>query len=242
MPAGAMVIASCVSIDSGMIGPQKWSPSWIDSTPKPVFHWRHGSVIERAQLEAEAAGEYRAAEVPGWVLQDALATGLRKLLPDDADAEERERLIALAASEMAGETLADADAAILAEARAALADNWPPYRALLAQQSRRESLIPMLTFRRFVTGWDGVTDRAGQPVAYSRDLDGAVSDSALALIDPMMMLVLGLQIFNALYARGLEKNFAPRSKSGSARRISGTARRSPAAGKSAGTSGRKTPR
>lgn len=217
-----------------------WSPPWLDGGDSaPVYHWRHGSVMERNLLEAEAAGRYGAGEIPAWSMHQAFADGIARLLPDDPDAG---RLTEISQAEMRREPVEEADKALLDRARRTLAEHWPPYGALVEQQARRDAIIPTLAFRRFVTGWANVTDANGQPVVMARGPDQCLSDDVLALIEPWHVLVLGLNIYNSLYARGAEKNSAPPSKSGSAQKISNARRNSAAGGKSGRTSGRKTPR
>lgn len=178
-----------------------FTPTWLcrgDGTPNAgaiVFHLRAGGVIERSQLEAKLAGEYRAGRVYGFELREAVRTGVTALLADDP---EMDRILGLldaeAADDDAGEPLTDDDVALLTEIRGVLAEGWPAYRDLIAQLERRREIAPIVAFSRFCAGWDN------GKVAFERGRDGYVTEKAMRGIDPLSMMSAGNRAYAMLYA------------------------------------------
>jgi hypothetical protein len=217
-----------------MIGSEIWRASWI--TPSPAITWRRASVIERDMFEAEVAGEHRAGRIMPWEWQSAFVEGMRALLPDDPEGA---RLIELAQLRAKGESLDATDAALLRQAEEVMHEHWPDYRRLRAQEERREAVLPVLAFRRFVTGWEGLTDGEGAPIIFAQSL-GVVADDVLAQIPPIIIKACGITAYNGQYIRGTEKNLGALSKSGDARKTSGIRPGSRAGGTSRAKSGAKT--
>lgn len=212
---------------------QRWQAPWAEGEGNPAYFYRAATVEERELFEAEAAA-FRAARVFPWDLQAAFFAGLQALLPDDAEAIERLSDINQRASD--GTEISAAETAELQEVTDALTQYWPGYRQLVEQAARREAIMPVLAVRRFMVGWENVTDAEGRSVALIRGLDGRVHDASMKLLDTVTIRSLGLAIYHQLYAVGTEKNSAPPSASAPARRTSGRAGR----GRSATTSGKKT--
>lgn len=212
---------------------QKWQAPWAEGPADPVYYFKPATVEERELFESEASG-FRAGRVFPWDLQNAFFGGLKALLPDDP--ENIDRLTEINQRAAAGEEISPAEMAELQEVTDALTQYWPAYRSLVEQAARREAIMPVLAVRRFMQGWERVTDADGQPVVLKRGIDGRVSDDCMKVMDAITIRTLGLTIYNHLYAVGAEKNSAPPSKSGSDRKTSGRAGR----GKSAKTSGTKT--
>lgn len=205
-------------------------PPWCDGDAKPRRYFlRAGSATERAMLEAELSGEYRAAEVWPYELFEAFTNGARAIFGDDADT-----VIGLAEQERGGEPLSETDAATLIVAREQLAEHYPAYRSLISQQQRRNELVPVLAFRRFCTGWEGLPDNYAA-------IRGVVTDQALATVPPLDLRVAGLEAFSLLYAGGQAKNSAAPSKLRAGRKTSRSGAVSKGAGRSGRTTGRKTP-
>lgn len=73
-------------------------------------------------------------------------------------------------------------------------------------------MLPLVAFRNFVTGWEGLTFK-GEPVALVRGIDGLIIDDVMARIDPMVVRALGIEIYGAMYDRSAEKNSEPPSQS-----------------------------
>jgi hypothetical protein len=205
--------------------PVPWSPPWA---PERKFLFTAGSVVDRANLEAELAGELRAGRVFDFQLDAAFEAGVTELL----GAEDAERLREVVAAEREGGDIPAAERAMLDECRSLMKEHWPPFRALAAQAERRNQLVPVVALRRFCTGWDG----PGLP-PFERKL-GVVTDAALVGLDFLTARAAGLFAYGLLYAGGQEKNSAPPSPSGNGRSSSNSPRR--AGGSSTAKSGRTT--
>jgi hypothetical protein len=217
--------------------PIRFIPPWYEAEDPqaPVFHIRAGSVTERALLEAELSGEYRAAMVYDFQLASAFAEGISALLADDPG---RDELIALSISAAAGDDLAPIEALRVAQARAILADHWPAYRSLLAQLARRSQLLPLIALRRFCTGWENVTND-DHPVPFMRGADGLVTSDAAGALPHLVLKVAGHRAYELLYAGAQSKNSDAPSKSGDAAPTSPLARPKKG-GRSRAITGRKT--
>lgn len=218
-----------------------FTPAWLESaTNPPRFHLRAGSVIERGALEAELAGEHRAARVLGYELLIAIRSGVAVLLAGDPELDRVQGLIETEA-EMNGVTdgmLAE-DRLLLAETRKILSEHWPEYRELLARQSRRNQIAPILALQRFCVGWDNVSDAQDQPIEYARDRDG-VSNAAMSRLQPLELLVAGNRAYAMLYGGDQAGNSQRPSSSGNGPQTSNSGASSKAAGRSANKRGRKT--
>lgn len=212
--------------------PHPFVPSWLKNEKNPPkFLLRYGDVLERELMEADLAGEHQAGDVWGHELQEAIVSGLRELGGTSA-----ETLIALAEANFANTLESEGERAILLDACSKLATAWPPYRVLLAQQQRRQTLIPLVAFRRYCVGWENVD------APFSRGIDGMVDAAPLVAINPTVLKVAGWTAWNLQFGGGQEKNSASPSKSADDPAISNSGEPSPAAdGSSAGSSTPKTP-
>jgi hypothetical protein len=195
-----------------------FTPPWYKSGKGPVFMIRAGDVAEREMFEAELAGEHDAARVLDIEIELALESGISFLLADAPEqleelramlAEEKElasanatvleRAIGLppeerqAFIEKESRKLPDDRRQTLDEARRLIHKHWPDYRALIAQQARRQALLPLEAFRRFCTGWE----RLKQP--YQAGPDGLVTLDAVKGVSPSDMKAAGLHAYRLLY-------------------------------------------
>lgn len=212
--------------------PHVFVPDWLKGDAKPPkFFLRAGDVLERELVQADLAGEYQAGEVWPYELQEAIVAGLRELAGASA-----EQLIALAEAKFAGTMESASEEAILLDACSKLATVWSPYKILLAQQQRRQTLIPTVAFRRYCVGWENVD------AVYSRGLDGLVAVEPLSAIDPTVLKVAGWKAWSLQFGGSEEKNSVSPSKSADAPETSNMGELSPAAdGSSAKKSTPKTP-
>ncbi|MCZ4340575.1 hypothetical protein O4H52_03080 [Sphingomonadaceae bacterium G21617-S1] len=223
--------------------PIRYIPEIFDQadTSAPVFLIRPGDPIERAQLEAELAGECRAGLVFDAELQRAFTEGVTVLMSGDDGLEE---LLALAAAEAGlgdGEKLPATDRQILARARDVLEEHWPEYGLLVAQQKRRRQMLPLFAFRRFVVGWDNIDEA----LPFAAGLDRLVTLDATGSIPDGLRTLAGFHAYKILRAGTQLKNSAPPSKSGGTQETSISASPSRKGGVSrtrkGRTSGRKIP-
>lgn len=216
-----------------------FTPKWLEKeADAPVFQLRAGGVIERAQLEAELAGPYRSAKVYGFELTEALRSGVRALLHDDPELDhllgliEAEAAVGAAEDGDGAEPLSEADKRILAEVRNVMAQNWPDYRDLVAQLERRREIAPVVAFRRFCTGWSGIS------TPFARGRDGLVTEAALKGVGHLEMLSAGNRAYSLLYPdTSAEKNSSPPGSSGSDPKTSGSGDVSKEDGTSPGSAG-----
>jgi len=213
-----------------------FTPSFMVGMPNaPVFMLRAGDVLEREAMERDLAGEYLAPVVWPWALHQAIVDGFAKLGGDSAP-----ELIALQEADFnatgGGEdTLSDDDRTILTGALGQLAQHWPPYRLLVAQQERRKSAIPLVAFRRYCCGWENVD------TAFAIGIDRQVTAAALAGVDPTLLRVAGWTAYNLQFGGGQEKNSDALSKSDAAPATSNMGAPSTAGGSSETTNMTKTP-
>lgn len=222
--------------------PVRYVPEMFDaSDPEaPLFLIRPGDAIERAQLEADLAGECRAGLVYQGELQRAFAEGVAALMGDDPGLEE---LLALSAAEAAldaGVKLPATDRQILARARDVLAEHWPEYGLLVAQRQRRAQLLPLWAFRRFVVGWENIPEA----LPWAAGLDRLVTLDAAGSVPDGLRMLAGFHAYNMLRAGTQSKNFVPPSMSADAQATTTMGGASKGAGSSrtpkAKTSGKKT--
>jgi hypothetical protein len=184
--------------------PHRWTPPWREGEESPpVYLIRAGSVIEREQVEAELAGEHRAARVYSFQLQAAFTKGVDALLGEDPEGAARlKELVALEGALEGDEQLPDDEAAMLAGAREVLAEHYPAYHILRAQEQRREAMAPLVAFRRFVVGWENVD------ATFARGIDGRVTLAAMQSLDAFEMRLAGRTAYSMLYGGGQTKNSA----------------------------------
>jgi hypothetical protein len=209
----------------------------------PVFHLRQGSVIERGQLQAVLSGPYRAGQIFGFELREAIRTGVVVLLEGDPDLDHvLELLEAEAEAEGVIDQLSAEDKRLLIDTKHVLSEHWPAYRDLLAQMERRKEIAPIVALQRFCTGWENVVDDNGKPIPFARGRDG-VADAALGRLQQLELLVAGNRAYQLQFGNDGET-------AGNSERPGSSAQdptTSPAEGTSteAGTSpakrGRKTP-
>lgn len=220
--------------------PIRWQAEWdAEAEGGAVFYYRAATVTERELFEAEAAG-YRAARVFPWDMINQFFEGLKALLPDDP--ESVDRLVDVHRRSLYGEYLTPPEQAELDEVSSTLIQHWPGYRLLIEQSARRDAVMPILAVRRFVCGWENLADDAGNPVEFTRGMDGMVPEESLKAITPLTLKSLGMEIYSNLYATGEAKNSEPPSKSGGGQRTSKPRSTVKKAGRSGTTSGRKTRR
>jgi hypothetical protein len=212
---------------------QRHTPPWFKGEGSPTFLVRAGSVIERAQIEAELAGEHLAGRVFAFEMLDAYRKGVTALLEPGDD---RDQLLALADAETGGEPLPADEAKLLADARAELARHWPPYRDLMGRMARRKEIAPIIALRRFCVGWENVTE-----VTFARGPDGFVPLDVLARLDPLEMLSAGNFAYGLLYPGEMEGNSQRPSQSDESPPPSTSDAPSKAGGRSKGRGGRRTP-
>lgn len=207
----------------------RWSPDWLIGDDKPVFHLRAGNVLEREMMEAELAGVHMAGEVWAYELREAIISGFRALAGDAAD-----ELVGLTVAQFGGEPLDAIDQAKLAETLTQLAQHWPAYRLLLAQQHRRNAMIPLVAFRRFCCGWENVG------ADFAKGVDGLVELEPLSAIDPLVLKLAGLEAWNMQHGGGQRKNSDAPSNVADAPVTSNSGAESTEAGSSTGKGTRKT--
>lgn len=209
--------------------------------PETAFWLKPGTVIERAEFEAEIAGEHRAAQVYPFQLSAELANGIAALLPDDPEAVQRVHTLAMMEAQADEDNPMSApDIAALAEMRDLVEQHWPSYRALVKQTARREQLLPIVALQFFCTGWDNLTGMDGEAVTFVRGPDQRVSLEALGQIDPLTLRAAGLQAYRLQYGQSAEKNSAPRSNVEDAPATSLSGATTAKAGRSRAKSGVKT--
>ncbi|MCK0533403.1 hypothetical protein [Sphingobium agri] len=180
-------------------------PSWRKSEAAPPrYFFRAASVIERAQMEAELSGEQAAGRVFPFELIAAFRNGLHALLSGDPGID---TLLELIETEARGEILTGDDRQALIQARGVLAQHWPEYRELVAQQERRKEIAPIVVFRRFCIGWDNVD------VTWSLGKDRQIPEAVLAQIDPMEMIGAGNFGYGLLYGATDDRTFQQPSQS-----------------------------
>jgi hypothetical protein len=220
--------------------PIRYVPEMFDAADPeaPAFLIRPGDAIERAQLEAELAGECRAGLVYAGELHRAFTDGVVALMQGDPGLEE---LLALAAAEAGldeGQSLPATERQILARARDVLCEHWPEYGLLIAQQQRRAVMLPLFAFRRFVVGWENVPEA----LPFAAGLDRLVTLDATGSIPNGMLTLAGFQAYKILRAGTQLKNSGPPSKSGGTQATSTSAARSRRAGASRTRKGKTTGR
>lgn len=206
----------------------------------PVFLIRPGSVIERAQLEAELTGEYGAARVFAFDLSKAFREGVEAL----CDSDDAARLVGIADAEAAlpeGEALPKEEASILREARAELAKHWPAYRALRTRMALRTEVAPIIALRRFCVGGERVMGMDGKPITFERGPDGFLMLDEIGRIDPFQMLDAGNAAYQLLYPEeDLRGNSQQPSQSDESQPLSTSDASSTKDGGSPARSGKKT--
>lgn len=199
---------------------------WREDDPEaPVFTLRAGSVLERAQMEAEIAGPHRAGLVYGYEVLAVARRGVAALLADDPEHLEKVQSLLDAEAEGGADALPDEDKQIMREVRKILSEHWPEYRDLDAQIERRRNIAPIIALKRFCTNIEG----PGITFASGRD---GVADATLAALNPMEMMIAGNRAFALQYpSADAEKNSEPGSSSDDAPKSSGSPGKSKAAGK-----------
>lgn len=180
-------------------------PSWRkDEQAPPRYFFRAASVIERAQMEAELSGQHAAGRVFPFEMIAAFRNGLHALLSHDPEID---TLLELVETESKGEALAPEDRQALIQARAVLAQHWPEYRELVAQQERRKEIAPIVVFRRFCVGWENVE------ATWSTGKDKQIPEAVLAQVDPMEMIGAGNFGYGLLYGATDDRTFQQPSQS-----------------------------
>ncbi|KEZ00595.1 hypothetical protein AI27_17870 [Sphingomonas sp. BHC-A] len=180
-------------------------PSWRKEEEKaPRYFFRAAGVVERAQMEAELSGTFAAGRVFPFEMISAFRNGLQALLADDPGID---TLLELVETESRGEKLAADDRQALIQARAVLAQHWPEYRELVAQQERRKEIAPIVVFRRFCIGWENVD------APWSLGKDRQIPEDVLVKIDPMEMIGAGNFGYGLIYGATDDRTFQQPSQS-----------------------------
>ncbi len=247
--------------------PVSFTPTWYLPAKVPAFMIRPGDVVEREMFEAEMSGQYDAARVMRYEISAAFLEGINFLLADapeqleallqiDSNAREIEshngevflKALGVPDDERAAymvkeqRSLPPEELQTLEEAERVLKQHWPSYRALVAQQERRQALVPLVAFRRFCVGWQGVT-KDGVATAFARGMDGLVTLDALQGVPQNDMKAAGLFAYQLLYASTEErsrKNSSAPSNAGEGRKTSHSGGASKKAGRSRASGGRRT--
>ncbi|WP_267396557.1 MULTISPECIES: hypothetical protein [unclassified Sphingomonas] len=216
-----------------------YTPPWMCTdagTPKPgapVIHLRAGDVIERGQMEAELSGPYRAGQVWGFELRQAVRAGVLALLGDDP---ELDRLLGLIEAEGEGEadTMGADNKLLLGGVRNVLGEHWPEYRELVAQLERRRAIAPIVALKRYCVGMEV------EGVTFSLGRDGQVSEVTLGQMEPFLIQVAGNAAYNLQKPGGLEGNSPRPSPSDDSPKPSGSDDTSTAGGTSPAPDGKRT--
>jgi hypothetical protein len=194
-----------------------FTPIWLEKrNPKPVFHFRAGSLADRAQYLADL-DTLSGGEVYPFQFDAAFRDGLAALLPDRDDqpgnADERAALLELMNADRSGQVLDASDEARFADVWNTIKANWPPMLALERRSVLRAQLIPMYAMLHFCTGLEHITDREGVPVSFETDSFGRISETTILRIDPDELIFAGRFAHNLQFGASAEKNFASPSKS-----------------------------
>jgi hypothetical protein len=215
-------------------------PPWLrDRKNPPTFHLRTASTLERDAFEAELEGVHNAGAVYDVVVREITMAGVRALAEED----DQGRLIDLLDQEAAldkGEELAPEEVALLRGLREVLSLHWPEYRTVQAQISRRNKLLPTLSFMTFCTGWTNVTGNDGKPLEFATNALGEIDEDVLRKVPHIMLHVTGMEAYAMQYGSGEAKNSGPPSKSSGVPRTSTSGGGSTKGGKSPTKSGKKT--
>ncbi|VWX56719.1 hypothetical protein [Sphingorhabdus sp. 109] len=219
-----------------------YSPPWLrDRKNPPTFHLRTASTLERDAFEAELEGVHNAGAVYDVVVREITIAGVRALAAED----DQGRLIDLLDQEAAldkGDELSTEEAALLRGLREVLSLHWPEYRAIQAQVSRRNKLLPTLAFMTFCSGWSDVTGNDGEPLKFATNALGQIDEDVLRRVPHIMLHVTGMQAYSMQYGSGEAKNSAPLSKSSGNQQTSTSGGGSTKGGKSPAKSGKKIPK
>lgn len=207
-----------------------------------TFMLRAGDVIERGMMEAELAGQYRAARVLDIDLVKAMREGIEALLTDDQ--AEKEIVLDLIDRRQSGdnpEPLTDDEKQLLTQVEDILSEHWPAFRDLKAQMARRHEIAPIVALRRFCTGIVGKGLRDCE-IEFKLGPDGAVSSDTLSMIQPLEMSAAGHRAFSMQFGWA-EAGNSQRPGMSDAGQTTSTSSDAPskAAGKSKAKSGTKTP-
>lgn len=218
--------------------PVRFTPAFLQGRDDaPVFLIRPGTLIERAQLEAELAGPpYNAGRVFPWDLADAAADAARALLSGDDLGQVLDALATLKQAQGI-ETLPQEQRQLLVAIDTALMQEWPEYAELRSREARRQEILPLLAAQRFLVGWEGFD------TPFTTGKDGRPSETALRVLGALYLPSVGYEAYRLLYAEEQRPLSASPSKSGPDRVTSPAAGAPPSAaraGKLTAKSGRKT--
>lgn len=174
----------------------------------PRFRIRMGSLLERAEFDAELDGKHQASPVAPFLMLEAAIAGVEALLEEDEAAQIAELLRNFHGSPESGEAieLSPQEKQQVSEVQSILSDNWPDYRRLIERQVRYRKLVPLLALQRFVDDWDAVTGVDGEPLKFERDKAGNIPDQVLRKLDLALVFAVGNKAHNFQYAVGEEKN------------------------------------
>ncbi|MEO1221580.1 MAG: hypothetical protein AAFY42_09575 [Pseudomonadota bacterium] len=176
--------------------------------PGPRFRIRMGSLLERAEFDAELDGKHQASPVPPFMMLEAAIAGVAALLDDAAAAEITELLRSFHGAPDGEEAteLSPQEKAQVSEVQSILSDSWPPYNRLVERAVRYRKLVPLLALQRWVDDWENVTGIDGEPLTFERDKAGNIPDHVLRRLDLALIFAVGNRAHNFQYAVGEEKN------------------------------------
>lgn len=171
-----------------------------DAADQSVYFWRHPSVADRAKFRhaLAAAGGRQHTEID---MLEALADGVRAILTDADDVQQRAALLEIIAGQRerverfyeavrAGE-LNEPGALMAAYAAAfravpeldgielTIAEHYPRYATMCADRIAYGLRRGLVAARHFMVGWENVPGPDGAPLPFRRRPDGTVPDSLL---------------------------------------------------------------
>ncbi len=216
--------------------PKPWSPPW---DPKTAFMVRAADVLERGEFEAELAS-FGAGRIFPFQIEQAFMEGVEALLADHPADIERIREVQAAFEALEpGQKLPAEEQGLIEGAREAVRAHWPAFRALIAQEAKRQEIMPTLAFRRFCTGWEGGNIDGSPLPEYRAGIDRLILLDTMKAVDPILIRLVGLHAHNLMWATGDAKNSAaPLPSDKSQAPSEDTSRKG---GSSAGNTGRRTP-
>lgn len=179
-----------------------------EAKPGPRFRIRMGSLIERAEFDAELDGRHSASPVAPFVMLETAVAGVRALLSeaDGAEAEELLRSFHGDSGDPDAPEVSAKDRQRVTMIQEILEERWPDYGRLVRRNARYRQLSPLLALQRWVDGWEDVTGTDGKPLEYERDDSGQIPDGVLRRLAPALIFAVGNSAHNFQYATGEEKN------------------------------------
>jgi hypothetical protein len=194
-----------------------FTPPWsLDQGGAPLpdartYLVRPGTVADRAMFEGAISGPpWNAGRVFPWDLLNAAERAVMELLDGHSQALVLDALNANRDNLATPEQIPAHQAQLLAGVEIALR-SWPEYAELRAAESRRTHILPMLSAKWFLVGWQGID------APFTTDRDGKASDAALAAIPSHDLNAIGWHAYNLMHAEQHRPLSKPPLKSGAAR-------------------------